>query len=681
MAEVLAPAGNTQALTAAVYAGSDAVYLGLSDFNARRNAENFTADTLAETISFCHARKVKVYITINTLVSDDEIQRALDTAKCACTCGADAFIVADTGLAALMRRCCPSMPLHASTQMAVRTLYAYKELAAAGFSRAVLPRESSEKDIKEICAKKPLDTELFVHGAHCMSVSGQCYLSAMIGSRSGNRGLCAQPCRLPFSASGNKEKYDLSLKDLSLIPHLRELSQAGVDSFKIEGRMKRPEYVAAAVNACRRSLDGTLDNSTLDELADVFSRSGTSSGYFDGKRDSSMFGTRTKDDVAATTRTLSSVHELYRRETPHRDVSFELYAHENEPVVLKALCDGCSVTVKGPSAQSAKSKPMTAEKFSELLSKTGGTPFETQNITSDISDNVFAPSSVINELRRQALGKIEHMLSDSAPVRFSECRKVLDAHTAKDFVSYLSFEKAETVPDDLDRKYYVSLPLDSDISDFVSIASRFDHAGVKFPRVIPLDDHELREKLLAVKKSGVTFGLCATLDSLYLCKSAGIDAVALPTCNIFNSYALEQYSEFGFSSAFVSFELKADQINAMRGSMPRGIVSYGYLPLMLFSVCPVKNELTCADCKGESSLTDRTGASFRVLCSGNYSELLNSRPLWMADRLKELKNIDMQLLYFTTETKYEANDIIHAYENEESPRFEHTRGLYYRGVL
>ena len=312
-AEILAPAGTMDALTAAVRCGADAVYLGGKLLNARRNAANFDDETLRRAVYDCHERNVKVYLTLNTLVRDQELRDAEHMIALSCVCGVDALITQDLGIARLVRECAPAMPLHASTQMSVQTLAGLYELHDLGFSRAVLPRELSLAEIRELAAHSPIELEIFVHGALCMCVSGQCYLSAMLGSRSGSRGLCAQPCRLPFSAPGGTG-YDLSLKDLSLIGRIRELNEAGVFSFKIEGRMKRPEYVAAAVTACRQALDkGETDEALSRQLQAVFSRSGFTDGYFTGKRGRAMFGIRGKEDVTAAAPVLKELSHLYEQ--------------------------------------------------------------------------------------------------------------------------------------------------------------------------------------------------------------------------------------------------------------------------------------------------------------------------------------------------------------------------------
>ena len=281
-AEILAPAGGYDALVAAVRCGANAVYLGGKALNARRNASNFSDEELREAVAYCHARNVKVYLTLNTLVADSELETAYDAIECACNSHADALILQDIGLVSLVRQVCPDMPMHASTQMSVQSIEGVRQLEKMGFARVVLPRELSESEIAAIAAKTDMELEYFVHGALCMCVSGQCLMSSVLGGRSGNRGLCAQPCRLPFGVN-SKGGNALSLKDLSLVDELRRLEKAGICSFKIEGRMKRPEYVAAAVTACKNSLNNINDYNIDEALRAVFSRSGFTKGYFEGK--------------------------------------------------------------------------------------------------------------------------------------------------------------------------------------------------------------------------------------------------------------------------------------------------------------------------------------------------------------------------------------------------------------
>ena len=335
-AEILAPAGNMDSLIAGVRCGADAVYLGGKELSARRNAANFTDEELEEAVRYCHARGVKVYLTLNTLASDSEMNIALGIIERACEINADALILQDLGIAKLAREAAPSMPLHASTQMSVHTLSGLFELAEMGFRRAVLARELSRSELLELAEKSPIDLEVFVHGALCMSVSGQCYLSSVLGARSGNRGLCAQPCRLPFLAPGGV-RHALSLKDLSLVESLTELEDLGITSFKIEGRMKRPEYVAAAVTACRASLDGEYSGELMNQLQSVFSRSGFTNGYYFSKLGNDMFGIRSKEDVVSAKNVLSDLEKLYGKEKQivPTDFAFTAISGQLSPLPLR----------------------------------------------------------------------------------------------------------------------------------------------------------------------------------------------------------------------------------------------------------------------------------------------------------------------------------------------------------
>ncbi|MDR2908329.1 MAG: U32 family peptidase, partial [Oscillospiraceae bacterium] len=376
--EILLPAGSEESLIAAVRCGADSVYLGGSHLNARRGAANFDARQLASAVSFCHARGTKVYLTVNILTLERELLLLRKTLEHACLCGVDAILVQDLAVAAVARKACPGLALHASTQMSVHNPAGARFLEELGFSRAVLARELTIPEIREIKKSSAIELEAFIHGALCMSVSGQCYLSALIGGRSGNRGLCAQPCRLPFSFG--REENALSLKDLSVIERIKELEDAGISCVKVEGRMKRPEYVAAAAVACIAARDGNAPD--MEALAAVFSRGGFTQGYPEGKRDRSMFGVRRKEDVtAATNALLKKQAELYRKETQRVPATLSLTVKEGLPAVLEALDrEGNSVVVRGEIPQEARTAPTDGGRARAALLKTKDTPFYPERI-------------------------------------------------------------------------------------------------------------------------------------------------------------------------------------------------------------------------------------------------------------------------------------------------------------
>ena len=400
--EILAPVGGEEQLKAALRCGATAVYFGLQNFNARRNASNFNGENLAQTIRECHVHSCRVYITVNTIVFDDELEEVYKTVDQAANAGADALIVQDFAVVKYAKEHYPSMKLIASTQMAVHNSEGVKALQQLGFDRIVLARELSFDEIKKIIEETGADTEVFVHGAHCMSLSGNCYLSSMIGGRSGNRGLCAQPCRLDCNVNGRD--HALSLKDMSYVQHIQKLAEIGVKSFKIEGRMKRAEYVAAAVTACKNALEGKPYD--LDSLRAVFSRSGFTDGYLMADRSLEMFGYRTKDDVVAADGVLKELAKLYAKESQTVPLKMYLKIKENQAVELTISDRENWVTAEGGMPQIAKTQPITKESAEKNLGKLGGTIFCLSSLEADIDDGLMIPLSQLNDLRRRAVDEL-----------------------------------------------------------------------------------------------------------------------------------------------------------------------------------------------------------------------------------------------------------------------------------
>lgn len=677
--EILSPAGKTDSLIAAIRCGASAVYFGLGEFNARKNAENFGDEEAKKAVSLCHAVGAKAYITMNTLIGDDEIVKAVEMLKRICSYDTDALILQDLGFSSLVRQFAPDIHMHASTQMSVQTSYGINMLKEMGFCRAVLPRETSLGEIKLIHKKTDLELEHFVHGALCMCVSGQCYMSAMLGSRSGNRGLCAQPCRLPFRAE-NGTGHDLSLKDLSLIDEIASLAEAGVCSFKIEGRMKRPEYVAAAVTACKNAISGEEDEKISSALKAVFSRSGFTKGYFEEKLGRDMFGTRGKDDVVAAKDVLAYLERLYDRETPLIPVDFYLTVLENEKVSLcassgekKVFCESDTIPEK------AINKPLTKENLSQRLSKCGGTYFFADRIEIELDDGLIVSAGVINSLRRDALEKLFALLSQEKTKRFTPQKLTLPSHKSAQKKLYARFDNVLQLPESLSGLDTVYLPLDTDISDFRSVSEKI-RVGAEIPRGIFSSADRILERLKKLKEAGISLAYCTNLDGVALAREAGMKIHTGFTLNLFNTFSLLEIEKLGAEEATVSCELTLQKIKKLGGNIRRGIIGYGNIPLMLTRNCPIKNGKTCGECKRSSSLTDRLGVQFPVRCTNGCSEIFNSRPIYLADRLDEITNVDFVTLYFTLEDKDTVSDIIRKYAGGEKPDCEFTRGLYYRGI-
>ena len=419
--ELLAPAGSMEALRAAVCNGADAVYLGADTFNARMNARNFSAADLQEAVVYCHVRGVKVHLTLNTLVLDREMPRAAELIRLAASCGVDAFIVQDLGVVSLCRQLAPDVPIHASTQMSIHSLEGVMEAAALGCSRVVLARELPAEEIAHICKKSPVEIEVFVHGALCMCYSGQCYLSSVIGRRSGNRGQCAQPCRLPYGYGRfESTRYPLSLKDNCLAGELDELRRMGVASIKIEGRMKRPEYVAIVTRAYRTVLNGgKLMPSDLQELETAFSRQGFTDGYFRGQTGSDMFGRRQEGEDTADL--FASARATYEQGEPQRiGVRFYAMIRRGEPAQLAVEDpDGNLCRTRGPVPEQAVYRSLTPQDLEQQLKKTGGTPYLCTAVRSSLDPDLMLPASAINAMRRDVIAELTAKRGRAAPARLN----------------------------------------------------------------------------------------------------------------------------------------------------------------------------------------------------------------------------------------------------------------------
>ncbi len=679
--EVLAPAGGIDSVVAAVRSGADAVYFGAPNFNARRNAHNFTREEMTETIAFCKIRGVKAYLTLNTLVSDNEMTDALDEALFAYNAGIDAVIVQDLGLAKLLKSYIPNLALHASTQMSVHSKEALPQLKSLGFVRVVPAREMDKASLIEFCKEAKrlgIEVEVFVHGALCMCLSGQCYLSALLGGRSGNRGLCAGPCRLEFSVE-NGTGYDLSLKDMSFLEHVDELAEMGVCSLKIEGRMKRPEYVAAAVSVARAKVDKSeVSSDTKQLLSGIFSRSGHTDGYFTAKYDN-MFGIRTNSDEKMSAELINTAHELYRRDRQSVvvNMNFEL-KNNTEAKLCVSDNDGNSVTVFGGVPSKAQNTPITAQQIKDKLSKLGGTCYYLQEFSANIDEGLFISGAEINVLRRDAVlmldqkRKLFKVKTANVP-KLPEKPKRKTSQTR--FVA--SFKNVRQIPDNLLGLEAIILPVESDFSA-VKVPENVTLIA-DMPRGILHFGERYKNALISAKQNGVKAVMVGNLAGITIANEVGLPIIAGFGLNVFNSHSAAVLENLGAKAVVTSFELTADGINNLRSDLPIGAIVYGRLPLMISKNCPGKNGNGCKNCDGKTSLIDRKGVEFPVICRGEFSEMYNSRPLWNFDRLRDM-GLNFGVLYFTDETKERSAKIIDLANRMSAPDCEYTRGLYYRGV-
>ena len=671
--EILAPAGGMEQLTAAVRCGADAVYLGARAFNARMGAENF--DDLTRTVSYCHARGVRVYVTFNTLFTESETQKALETLQSIAASGADAVLAADMGSVRLIRRCCPALPIHASTQMTVHSPEGVRLMKDMGFSRVVLARELTREEIAACAAVEGIETEVFVHGALCMSVSGQCFLSSVLGGRSGNRGQCAQPCRLDFS--NGRRRYVLSLKDLSLMDKIRDLQSLGVDSLKIEGRLKRPEYVAAAVTECRRAREGGKPD--METLEKVFSRSGFTQGYYTGQRDARMFGIRTAEDNEKTRQVLSALRDSYRREYGRIPLDMTLTCRRNAPVRLEAACPGAETVCEGPLPQEAENRALTPEEAKAALQKLGGTAFVPGAVECRIDPGLFVPGAVLSALRREGADRLSNALAEprswpfEPPAEAPVPDRPLPLRRA-----FLTGEKQWTP--ELCRLFdRVYLPLSCLTEErLLSFGDRLCGRTERFV----FGPEEERQRALLARLAALGLRECAVSNpaGIRLCREAGLGMYGEASLGILNSLSLRQYGALGLSGADLSFESPLPNLRRVRG-MPRGMAVYGKLPLMSFRSCPLRGGNGCGGCPGGGTLTDRTGESFPVQChQRQYSVMLNPRPLYMGDLRQEIPEGMGVSFYFTDETAAECLEAVRRFDQGLPWPGPFTRALYRRDL-
>lgn len=663
--EILAPAGSMESLIAGVRSGANAVYLGGKSFNARRNAGNFDNKELYEAVKYCHSHGAKIYLTLNIVMSDDEFEQMYNEVKYALSIGVDAFIIQDIGVAKFIKEHFPQARLHGSTQMSIMTVSGVKYAEEMGFSRVVLAREMNIDEIREIRESTDIELEMFVHGALCMCVSGQCYLSSMIGSRSGNRGLCAQPCRLPFTAKDDKSESALSLKDLSLIEDLSMLD--GINSLKIEGRMKRPEYVSAVVTAMKNAISNSYTAADKFTLRSIFSRSGFTDGYLKNKLGKDMFGNRQKEDVVSAKDVLKDISHNYDNENPLIKMDMSFVCRENEPCTLTVNALGKTISITGEIPQAAINKPMTKESLEQRLSKLGGTQFYAGKIEITLDDGLIIPASKINELRRTAVEKITQEPEHEVVCEpFDRINPIL-----KNSTPYLtaSFKSAKQIPDKHPFKH-VFIPLNSTIEDFID-----NRAGAVLPRGMFGIEKEIETKLTKLKKAGVRKVLCPNIGGYRLAKDMGFEVFGDFGLNIFNSESANL-----IDNPILSFELMLEQANKINAKNT-GIIVYGKVPLMLTRNCPIKTSIGCYECNKKGKLTDRKGYEFPVICS-DYPcvEMLNCVPIYMLDRMDEVKT-DFAHFYFSTESVEEVENIILLNEKKAKPPFKYTRGLYQRGAI
>ena len=684
--EILAPVGSEEMLHAAVFSGADAVYLGFSGFNARTGAGNFDADSLKEAVRFCHARGVKVHVALNTTVYGGELASLCDAIRAVAASGADAVICQDLAVATLIGKIAPQLPRHGSTQMSVHTLQGALELKELGFTRVVLARELSLPEVEQITRHCGIETECFVHGALCMCVSGQCYLSAFLGGRSGNRGSCAGPCRLPFEANALPEGkpgrlHHLSLKDNSVIDKLDQLQAIGVASAKIEGRLRTPEYVAAAVSACLAGREGRAYDRDL--LKNAFSRSGFTSGYLDGKIDGTMFGVRSEADAELTKKTLPALRELYRRERSRVPVRMKLEIEEGGEKLTVTDADGNKAFAYGDfEPQPARADP--TESLKRSLAKTGGTPFAAENIEVEMDEGPwFVPGSTVNELRREALDALlkKREVLRPWPVQDVELEPLPQRTLPPHRTLRARFERWDQVPEQaLSGVEYLILPIAQ--ADRVPREWR-GKTLLELPRVMfgKLEEDTAR-RVAATQDAGFAGYEVSNIAHLRLCR--GLPMSGGFGLNVTNQVAAQFYADNGLGSVLILPETKDSDISTIAPThagkpVPTGVLVYGHMPLMVTRACPLQNIHDCAHCDKTGVLTDRKAKKFPVRCGMGVRTIYNPVPIYMGDKPGAL-TVDYGVAYFTLESREEAAAILDNIRVHAPFEGDFTRGLYFKGT-
>ena len=694
--EILAPAGGMDSVYAAVRCGADAVYIGAKTFSARASAHNFDDDEMRACVRYCHQRGVKVYLALNTIIFDDEMQDALHVAKSAARADIDAIIIQDMGLVTLLRAAIPDLPLHASTQMTVHTPDGARALYELGFKRVVVSRELSLDEIREIREFCPeVELEVFVHGALCMCVSGQCYFSAMLGGRSANRGMCAQPCRLPMRYGEND--HALSLKDNGSLHYLRELEQIGVASAKIEGRMKRPEYVAAATAAAKEARElGFVTPEKEDRLRSVFSRTGFTDGYLRGERGADMFGYRRRDDVvSADSALLKEIRATYKDEKQIIPIDMHLCAAVGERPALTVSDGEHTVTVTGENVlEEALHLPLNESRAQQSLSKTGGTPYRLNTFSVEIEGNAAMPAASLNALRREALTQLDERRAKRHHYVIKEIKtENFLADGAKNAENRVCVARLPypSEMDEMGRVYVAMEGIEStDAANSVcGIAASSTEStprndtrqrepyGIEVPRVCFGNEKQIYEKLKKLREAGHRHLIAHNIAALSIGRELGYTVHAGFGLNLANSYALKWARDYGVTDAELSPEIDLRRIDALHKAIPVGIIRYGFFPLMITRNAPAGMQDAC---KKPAFLQDRKNETFEIIRHDGYNEIMNCVPILMPE--KDYKQTDgvFNIFHFTVENSVEK--MKKSLEKlRGNPSFERiTHGLYLRGV-
>ena len=720
--ELLAPACSYEGLLGAVNAGADAVYAGGTLYGARAYAENFDTKELLLGMDYVHLHKKKVYLTLNTLIKERELSTLYSYVKPMYENGLDGIIFQDLGVMKFLREQFPGLPLHASTQMSITDTTGLTWLQEQGCSRVVLARELSLSEIAAIHRESPLELEVFIHGALCYSYSGQCLFSSILGGRSGNRGRCAQPCRLPYSYMiAHKEEYLLSLKDLCGIDFLPALHKAGVTSLKIEGRMKRAEYAAGVTKVYRRALDSLYEGNfhvseeDRNQLMDLYSRSGNSTGYFNRQNGREMMtfsspGYRTGEESL-----FQELRDKYIKNYPKLPIQGTCRIASGEPSVLTVSFDDKEVIVSGTAAEEAKNKSMEEEEVARRLKKTGETEFAFTSLEIDMDSGLFLPVQSINELRREGISALkEALLTGSRRKAGAEffLKKAVERKEKTAFNKPMNVNESMNMPGC--SVLITSLEQGSVLFDFPEIQEvtidaacaftdekayrtfikKLAVAGISVHLAMPYVFRRKTKQMFddsfdAVFLQEIQGFLVRNLESLQYLRESGFstDAYTFRSDSHFYSYnSLAQEIEFmdGFSRLTLPVELNQHELSDLL-SPPVEWIVYSHLPLMITAGCIRAYKEVCIKQPEILQLTDRYKKKFPVKnhCAFCYNTIHNGEPMILWDKISSLKGEklpDMLRLDFHVEESHQIRKILKSFIKKSIPKGKFTRGHFNRGV-
>ena len=713
--EILAPAGSFQTFKAVIEAGADAIYVGGAKFGARAYADNFSQEELLEALDYAHLKNKKVYLTVNTLLKNDEINNKLyDYLLPFYERGLDAVLVQDFGALNYIHKAFPDLPIHTSTQMTVTGIEGVKFLQKYGVTRVVMARETSLPEMKRIHEETGMELEAFVHGALCYCYSGQCLFSSLLGGRSGNRGRCAQPCRLPYTTLDSKGKvllkdsYILSMKDMCGINNLKELKDSGVYSLKIEGRMKKPEYAAGVVSFYRKYVDSmeTVTNYDFERIKALGNRCGFTDSYYHNHNSSNMITYEKPNFAVGDESFASEISSKYvDKETKLPITGFcELNAGKNSFFTVQ--CQNYVYTETGDVIDKAQKKPLIKEDVIKRLSKTGDTSFFFEELNLSMDDNIFIPNGALNELRRNALNGLKNQILKEYFRSSEKCSKltiknsevaqnIIDKCNAIYSASIETKEQLDEVCNSsivsrvyIDWNRYSLASFEKELSVDINLClSKNKEMYIILPAICRDTTYRfILSNMEALSNANLAGFLVKNYEELSLCLNYFSNKKIVLDHNLYtyNNYAVESFDKLGIFLNTMPLELNSKEI-ARRDNKNTEMIIYGYYPLMTSAQCVHKNSLKCDKCKQVTYLKDRYNKLFPVKnhCNECYNVIYNTVPTLLLNDINKIQsnNVYNFRLMFTVEDDKQTKEILSYFENPSLKRNgEYTNGHYKRGV-